>query len=338
MLLNVAQLVLGIVILVWVVYDFFYTTLSFSGAGSITKKSSIYLHLLIQKLLKYTGRKIYMYSGMLINLLIFVVWFGLIWGGLYFILSYDPAAITNDAGKVANNVERFYFSGYILSTLGMGNFYPTSHFFEILSSLFSVFGFIFFTTSITYFLSVSGAVINKRTLSKSINVLGQNPREIADKLSGSEAYQIQMATKFTELLNKHIINHQAFPIVHYYNHPSSTVCLGINIARLDEALNIILSSPHLEEKNKAILDLRVAITSFIRHLEENYPRTIAKIEGSFTSKRFSYDVEGMNSKKLVERRQLLVGILKSEGFEWKDISPEKSSEGSTINNLQAKTN
>src|SRR5690606_21164350 len=103
------------------------------------------------------------------------VWIILVWVGLFLVFTSNPEAIVNSDGIAANLWERLYFTGYVLSTLGMGNFYPTSPFFEILTSFFSFFGFIFFTSSITYFLSVSSALVKKRLLAKTINNLGKSP-------------------------------------------------------------------------------------------------------------------------------------------------------------------
>ncbi|NJW55782.1 ion channel, partial [Salinimicrobium oceani] len=96
---------------------------------------------------KFFGRKVFDYSGMIVNLAVLFVWILLVWLGLFLVYSYDPSAITNSDSRPANWVERLYYTGYVLSTLGLGNFKPTTPFFEILTSVFSFFGFIFFTSS-----------------------------------------------------------------------------------------------------------------------------------------------------------------------------------------------
>ena len=137
-------LLTGTLLLLLIMYDFFFTTLSSSGAGFFTKWVSIFTHKIINALVRIMGRKVYNISGMLINLTTLANWVFWVWLGLFFIFSFDPGGIVNSDGRMATAVERLYFTGYTLSTLGIGNFYPTTPFFEILTSIFILFRFCFF--------------------------------------------------------------------------------------------------------------------------------------------------------------------------------------------------
>lgn len=320
--INVTYLIIGIFILIFTIYDFFFTTLSSSGAGFISRRISLASHKIIQSLLPLFGRRIYSYSGLVVNLSVFFTWLLLVWFGLYLIYSSDPDTIINSKGIAANALERLYFTGYVLSTLGMGNFYPTTVPFEILTSIFSFFGFVFFTSSITYFLSVSSAINNKRTLARSIQCLGKTPESIASKFLDQEtSYSFQQMLNFQMMIEKHVVNHQAYPVVHYYSHPEPAVCLGINIVRLDEALSILLTSEKTEKLKKESSNLRSALTGYFEHLDKNYSQSLPKGEGEVSSKPLNYEIKGMDSADLNNRRKLLRGILRSEGFEWNDVSP-----------------
>ena len=91
----------------------------------------------------------------------------------------------------------------------------------------------------TYFLSLFSAISNERVFSKAIYGLGHNPEQIADKLQKLDnSYLSSQLLSFAERINQHIINHQAYPVIHYISHPKQEVTLSLNIARLDEALNI----------------------------------------------------------------------------------------------------
>ena len=185
-------LISGAVILVVVLYDFFFTTLSGNGTGFITGYISIASDKIIRSFSKLFGRKTFNFRGLLVNLIVLSFWIILIWAGLFLLYSSNPDAIINSDGRVANIWERIYFTAYTISTLGMGDFIPTSAFFEILTGLFSIIGFIFFTTSMTYFISVSPALVNKRTISKSITSLGDTPQKISRQflnLSSSHLFQ-----------------------------------------------------------------------------------------------------------------------------------------------------
>ena len=167
-------------------------------------------------MVKSLGRSVYKIHGLFVNLMVLAAWILLVWLGLFLVYSWNPEAVVNSEGRVANTVERLYFTGYVLSTLGIGNFMPITRLFEIITSLFSFFGFIFFTSSMTYFISVSSALVNKKTLAKSIYNLGKSPREIADKfVSLDTSYSYQQFLNLQEMVDKHSVNHHAYPVIHF---------------------------------------------------------------------------------------------------------------------------
>lgn len=314
-------LILGIILLGIIFFDFFFTTLSISGAGFVSRKISLLSYMVLQYCAKIFGRSAYTYSGIIVNLSIFLIWVISIWLGLFFLYSSNPDAITNSQGVVADWVERLYFTGYVISTLGMGNFFPSTPALEMLSSIFSFFGFIFFTSSITYFLSVSSAVINQRTLARSIERLGKTPESIATeflRLEPSYIYQVLM--NFQTMLDRHVANHQAYPVIHYYSHPQPSACLGLNLVRLDEAISILLSSDKADRLKAEVKILRRALTAYLNHLNKVYPDSLPKGEGKVSSKPLNYKISGLDAGELNNRRKILRGILKSEGYEWEDIS------------------
>lgn len=321
------SLIIGSILLIAIIYDFFFTTLSISGAGFISRGISYISYKVIQSFAGIIGRRAYSYSGLIVNLSIFFTWLLVVWIGLFFLFSSNPEAITNSQGKIASNLERLYFTAYILSTLGMGNFYPKTGEMEILSSIFSFFGFVFFTSSITYFLSVSSAVINKRTLARSIERLGKTPEKIAAKLLEiNSSYAFQLMSNFQMMLDKHVANHQAYPVVHYYSHPEPAVCLGINIVRLDEAISLLISSDKAAGIKEETEILRGALSAYLNHLNTNYSDSLPKGEGTVSSKPLNYKITGLDPADLNNRRKVLRGVLKSEGYEWEDISPRVNTE------------
>jgi hypothetical protein len=113
-------LISGILLLLLTMYDFFFTTLSGGGAAFITRFITFLSHKLLQLGVRFFGRVVYRMSGMAVNLSVLLVWVLLIWIGLFLIFSSNPDAIVNNDNRAAGNWERLYFTGYTLSTLGMG--------------------------------------------------------------------------------------------------------------------------------------------------------------------------------------------------------------------------
>ncbi|MDT0691639.1 hypothetical protein RM549_17740 [Salegentibacter sp. F188] len=318
--MSTTFLILGFIILLLAIHDFFYTTLSASGGGFISENVAILSDRIIQFGASTFGRKAYDYHGLFVNLMILFVWLLLIWLGLFMVYSSNPEAIINSSGRAAYNWERLYFTGYILSTLGMGNFKPVSPFFEVVTSCFSFFGFIFFTSSMTYFLSVSSAVVRKRTLAKSINNLGNQPEIIANKLlSLDSSFSYQQVHTLQELVDQHSVSHQAYPVVHYYSRSEEKDCFSINISRLDEALSIIVYSNKGENLQEEIGLLRAAISNFLQNLDKNFSRSLPNIEKQIDEQEIPSYINEIDSNNLNERRRILKSLLKSEGFSWNNV-------------------
>ena len=324
-------LVLGIIILLVTFYDFFYTTLSASGAAFVTKYVSIFLHRVLLAASKLFGRKVFSLSGVWINLPMLFLWLLLFWIGLFLVFSYNPEGVVSSSGKIASAVERFYFTGYIFSTMGLGNFKPVTPFFEVLTSTFSFLGFIVITTSMTYFISVSSAVIEKRSISLLIRNIGKNPPEVVNNLLETKApLRGQQFSTLQQFIDKHSNNHQSFPVIHFYNTPKLDSSLSVNLTVMDEALSIILNSEKLKEIHSEIQPLRKSITNFLDHVQEkfNIKRNSAPTirwqdlklsnnllqEGEFTQ------------SDLATRRKILGGLLKGENYGWKEVYPEKAIE------------
>src|SRR5690606_11528042 len=194
------------------------------------------------------GRRIYNYSGFSINLSVLSVWILLIWTGLFLVFTSDTSAIVNDEGESATHIERLYFTGYILSTLGIENFKPVCAFFELITAAFSFFGFIFFTTSMTYLVSVFSALGQKRSLALSIRSLGKTPEEIVYRLLNQDTtFTRNHLLSLQEKFETYLVNLQSFPVLYEYGNSSIQSSLNLNLVILDEALSILLKSKEGEK-------------------------------------------------------------------------------------------
>lgn len=311
---------IGILILLLTIYDFFFTTLSGSGSGFMAEYISIFSNKIIQLLVKTFGRSSYKFQGLFVNLMVLTAWVLLVWLGLFLVYSWNPEAITNSDGRVANPVERLYYTGYVLSTLGMGNFKPTTEFFEVITSAFSFFGFIFFTSSMTYFISVSSALVNKRTLAKSIYNLGKSPQEIAGKFQSLDSsYSYQQFLNLQEMIDRHSVNHQAYPVIHFYTETEPKNCLSLNLVRLDEALSILSGSDLGGRLHEELEPVRSSISFFIENLTENFSKSMPSVKDPVDPSIFPYSENVLKNEDLKNRRHILEKLFKSEGFIWEDV-------------------
>jgi hypothetical protein len=316
-------LISGSIILLLTIFDFFFTTLSGSGASFFTRFISMISHQLIQLGVKLAGRKVYSLSGMIVNLMVLASWVILVWLGLFLLFSSDPGAITNSNNRMASSIERLYFTGYVLSTLGIGNFKPTTPFFELLTSLFSFFGFVFFTTSMTYLISVSSAVINKRTMALSIHSLGDTPKELVKNLMEKDSsFAYQKISTLQEMIQRHYVNHQAYPVLHYYSTSDVASSISISLAILDEALNIMLYAPKQNKYFNELTPLRSSLTKLLQKIQQKYTRSTDDNKHSFRNVTFLNKIDEtlfIEKIPLSQRREVLGKMLSSEGYNWKDV-------------------
>ena len=183
-----------------------------------------------------------------------------------------------------------------------------------MTGIFSFFGFIFFTSAMTYLISVSSAVIRKRTLSRSISTLGKNPSEIASKLKSLQpTYRDQQILSLQAQITNHLVSHQAYPVVHFFSHQNPENCFNINFVRLDEAVTILLEEGEEESSGttgKTELQLlRSTMSHLLMHMKENFSASLPKPEG-YT------DIQNLEEAPLEKRRKLLLAMLKSEKFNW----------------------
>lgn len=325
---DITSLIVGFILLGVVGYDFFFTTLSGSGAAILTRAFSALAHKLQLILSKIFGRKIFSLSGMLINLSVLAIWLLIAWTGAFLIFSSNPEAIVNSSGKTASSMERLYFTGYILSTLGIGNFKPITPFFELLTSLFSFFGFVFFTTAMTYLVSISSAVMHKRSLALTIRTLGANPAEVVKSLLEQDiVFSYQQIAHLQQMVGRHSVNHQTYPVLHYYNNPDITSSLSINITVLDEAVSILLHSK--ASLNIELQPLQNALDLFLQHVKQKYG-DLAEAEDIPAINWFNVNLpdivlpESEEPSALVNRRRILGDLLQGEGFSWHDIYHEQA--------------
>jgi hypothetical protein len=326
-MINVITLITGIAVLSLVSYDFFFTTLSGTGTSFITRNVSLVVHRVSLYSIKSFGRKLMRHFGMLMNLMVLCVWIFLFWISIFLIYSSDYSSIVSQNGEVATAIERLYFSGFVFSTLGIGDIQPKSSTFRVLTSVFSFLGFSFFTTSITYLISVFSALTYKRSLSQSIRNFGTNPHELLNNLlTCKTSFLFQHLAQFQQMLNNHIVNHQAYPVLNYYNSEGLPNSLNLNIVVLDEALSMYLNKPSESKLKKEIQPLRNSISDFISQIEEKHGKVGSEVPNIDWGKLdlptgFSFSFPETTNETLKQRRKKLGRLLYNEGFSWEDVYP-----------------
>ena len=174
----------------------------------------------------------------------------------------------------------------------------------------------------TYLVSISSAVINKRSLALAIRNLGASPDEVVSNLLNMDiSFCYQQLSNLQHMIGKHTIYYEAYPVLHYYNNPNKESSLGVNFAILDEAISIMVSSRKEQSLKQEIQPLRSSLGHFLNHLKEKFGEKTG--DAPFINWHRLHLPEGllqesfMEAETLTERRKILGDLLESEGYSWR---------------------
>lgn len=327
--MSTLYLVLGILFLLVVITDLLWTTLWVEGgAGPLTSRLMAWTWRLVRRMGTRNSRVLTV-SGPLILILSLAIWIAFLWGGwtLLFASAENVLIDTVDARQISWS-ERIYYTGYTIFTLGNGDFIPQGSFWQITTTLASASGMLFITLSVTYVLSVLGAVTQKRSFAASVSGLGTQSTEILQTSWDGDAFQgleIPFNTVATQL-NTLTANHKAYPILHYFYSSKTAQAPTTSITVLDEALTLLLFG--VAEQNRPdelrIKQVRSSVQSYLEIVGSAYiepadhsppPPEIATLREmgipTVSDEEFASSIT-----ELDERRRTLLGLVESDERQW----------------------
>ncbi|NJL32551.1 MAG: two pore domain potassium channel family protein [Chloroflexaceae bacterium] len=234
---------IGIVLVSFIIVDVLWTTLRLHGGGPITERlaNGLWrLALLFHK--AFPSHRLLAAVGFGIILLNILVWFVGIWLGWTCVFMIDRFAVLNATTNVpASFVERAYYVGYSLITLGLGDFEPNGGVWQILTVVISTNGFFFVTLIVTYLLPLLSAATERRTVASYIYSLGNDPVDIvANAWNGADCNVLSQY--FTDLMPSILSLSQqdlAYPIVFCFHNQERENEIGPAIATLGEVLLLL---------------------------------------------------------------------------------------------------
>ncbi|RCV87305.1 potassium channel family protein [Billgrantia montanilacus] len=321
----------GSVIVVLASYDAIQTTLSASRSGPITNRL---IRLVWQPFLlihrKFCTHGMLSAVGPWVTLMLVFVWVGLAWLGWWLLFCSEGQAVTHaDTGIEASLVERAYFLGYTITTLGYGDFVPGSPKWQILAVLAAGNGLVLFTLAVTYIVAVVSAVVDKRQLAILISALGETPEQMLSNMDEGEAFE-ELADQVDALKGQIIAiseQHLAYPILHYYHASEPERALPMALARLYQTLTIIcFACPTLTESVRRKLRRNLyAIESFLTNLNGDFVRPASlcpEIPDGAVPSLAQFDrsqAEIVTYLLGLERQRLWLAYVEKDGWEWEEL-------------------
>lgn len=315
---EIITFVLGILILIITFFDFFHTTLSGNGFWYISGNLNKFLSRLI---LANKNKKFFDYSGLIHLLLTTLCWLILLIFGTYLIFISDEKMVLNAQTKLpADLIERFYYTSYLLSTLGIGDFTPGHNFSRVLSSALSFSGFILLTTALTYLLSVVNSVLSKRQLALTISTLGEDITELYNffELESSSALT-DKSGDLRQLILKNSSNFLAFPIMNHFMTRKKSRSAEVQLASLYEVLMVLQTQYEKKTVEYAKIDKVIkaidAYSSMGLSKEDDFENdeyNLAELRQFWTRKKLKFQQDS-------KRDQQINASLKSAGWDWDDV-------------------
>ncbi|AWV88707.1 potassium channel family protein [Bradymonas sediminis] len=243
-LLAIASVVFGGVVVIIAIGDVMRSTLSTSGDGVISRYvASKVWRVALKGHRRFHSHRLLDAAGPVIVVTIVLVWVALLWFGWLLIFAGTPQAVVHSATQEpAGLIDRAYFVGFTLFTLGVGDFAGGNPWWRMLTTIASINGLSAITLALAYLLPVVEAATAKRQLAQLINVMGDSVAEvIANGWNGKDwaGFENQLQT-ITPLLLLHGERHLAYPVLHYYHAVEPSAALGPNLLVLDDAITILL--------------------------------------------------------------------------------------------------
>lgn len=323
----------GTLLILLVAYDAIRTTLSVtSSGGPITNRlvSGIWSALLgIHR--RKNSHRILSSAGTWITVALLMTWFLAAWlGWLLLFCSSEQAVVHSSTQATASIIERAYYTGYTITTLGYGDYVPGSDGWRVAPVLAATNGFFLFTLSITYILNIITNVVQKRQAALSVNALGETPHQILASTSGNGKFetlisQLQPLQQSVSTLGQ---QHLAYPILHYYHGETSSKALSLAIARLYQAVSLLyFACSRLDTSSREqLLIMQKTLEQFLDTLGSAFihPDDTAPLIPALTMYAELPGVDKTNKEihdflASLPYQKLLVAYVHKDGWDWKDV-------------------
>lgn len=326
----------GILLLAAGIIDFLWTTLWVDGgAGPITARLATFTWKSLKRMSKKVP-KLLSFSGPLIIALTISLWILLVWLGWTFIFAGSNSAISDSTDTDPISwVERIYYTGYTIITLGNGEYSPKEGGWQIASIFASGTGMLLITMSVTYILSVINSVTQQRAFADSVTAMGKSSYEmIKNSWNGKDFRNADLLLNtFAAQLSSIAEQKKAYPILQYYYSENSKKAIAPVLAQLDDAVTIWqFGIPEEYVPNQLLLQqVRSGIKSYLETFQYDASRSdagspphidltgIQKADLPIVSK------EAFEEKvvTLESHRRKLLGLIQEDAREWPEEKREK---------------
>ncbi len=324
---------LGVLIYIAVVLDLLQTTLSLQGGGWLTTWLSYWFWSISLKLSGKDGTSpVLGHTGFFLLVFIVFVWVFLLWFSFFLMLSSTwDSVIHSSTGFAAGLWDKVYYSGFTLSTLGVGDYTASTSFWRILTTIFSFSGLILLTMSVTYLIPALSAVMEQRKIGVNISRFGNDAQDmVLNSWDGEDFSRLfSEASTLADSLVMHSQQHRSYPVIQYFHNTEKQYATILQMARLYEALNILKNFVR-KEIRPTDYELSILLLAY-----ENYLQVIFDVSKINVNKDINPEIKldkliksGLVSstvevKEFDDRvdftRRVLYTLVNRDGWNWNDV-------------------
>lgn len=321
----------GVIVLVIVMVDVAWTTLTTQGSGPITRLITIVVELASAKAHAVFGRRaVLVTAGPVAIVAVGSVWVLCLWSGWLLIFSAFPSGVIEaQSGQPAGLAERAYFVGFTLSTLGVGDFKPGGDVSRLLTALAAFNGLVLVTLIITYAVPLVQGAVTRRKLAFSISLLGSSPQEMvwrAWQNNNAQGFENALGQVLSDLIQ---CSEQrlAYPLLDLFYCRQTRFSLGVQLGRLDEALSILTEGlqPNYRWNSFTVENTREVVSHYLYRFEKRSKNGHVDVPplpaiGQLKIKNVPLvDNQDDAFDHLKNRRVRLHRLVRREGWEWSAV-------------------
>ncbi len=240
-----ALFTLGILLFLLIAADIIKTTLSTRGGGMLTNAVTRSVWALFFRAAGRQGRSgVLQYAGQFVVLSVLLSWILGLWASLFLLFASHPGSIVDDATKLPADLwETFYYAGFTLSTLGVGDYAAAADGWRVLTSAAAFCGLTFITAAITYIVPVLSAVSLQNQLSLLVSSMGRTPQEIlVNSWNGADFSSFyDNVPELRQMLVQHTLNHHAYPVIQCFHNCDAGKNVVPAVVTLNEVLRLLQS-------------------------------------------------------------------------------------------------
>jgi len=326
---------LGVLIVLVTVADHLKTVITVSGGGAVTSRINAWLWNLALRLAGRPGNPpAWLRSvGPALAMLTLLIWLLGLWVGWTLIFSAgEQVILESKSGLPATFIERAYYAGYTLTTLGPGDYAPNGGIWLIVTVLATVNGLFLFTMGITYIVPIITAAAQQRQAATLIGALGSDPSDLLIRswhdngFAALEQHLVSLTPTIAQVRQFHL----AYPILHFFHSSRPAMSLPVQIGVLDEALSMLRYAvpEHARPAVQVLEPLRDQIGGYLETLVSAKIDVHGEPPPSPMLQRCAAAGIPLNDRAHFiaalagdeRRRVALYSLARSDGWSWEDVS------------------